>query len=184
VRRALAISRPLRSIGDATYVIEADSTLRRNDWHPARVTTIARLTNGPLPVRQADGAVFADHTLYVADASRHDVVSIDLRTGNATLVAGRPDVRGTDDGDALSATFDHTHSSRLLQTVEFSSRTRAPTPFAQLISRSTAFRRWRRTLGVCGEITFGPDHRLMRPQANENTVAVFDEVGPAHSRPS
>ena len=57
--------------------------------------------------------VLREGALLVSDATRQVIWSIDPRTGATSVVAGRLDVRGSDDGDARTATFDTPHGLAL-----------------------------------------------------------------------
>jgi len=95
--------------GERTYFMEAEGLLRSAVGSPATVETIARLAD----VRQPGGMVLRDGALIVSDATRQVLWSVDPRTGATSVVAGRLDVRGADDGDASTATFDTPHGLAL-----------------------------------------------------------------------
>jgi DNA-binding beta-propeller fold protein YncE len=90
------------------FADEGDGSLRRFEPAAGRVTTLARLAppQPGLPSLPWGVAYDGADKIYVTDRSADAVYALDLRTNALALVAGRPGVRGGDDGTVAQALFD------------------------------------------------------------------------------
>jgi sugar lactone lactonase YvrE len=84
--------------GDGSLYVTDTMTVRRIDVATATVTTLMRLPDG-LNRGDLGGVVIApDGRLYVTNRAHNTVLAVDIATGATSVVAGVPDMAGSDDG--------------------------------------------------------------------------------------